>query len=317
MSAASTELYPARKDLLEKSNLTTAIQIGKYQLRFEPEDIDDEFFAEKAKNELRECPEIRQQALREIRVLVANNPDLTVPDDDEFYEKFLRPCKWYPKSAYEVMERFYKFRLSHRRVCEDLLPSKERNVFCSGVLTPLPLRNGDGCRILLIESGKKWKPKEVSLDEMFKATMLSLDAAMAEPRTQVSGIRAIIDMDGLSLSQVTYFTPSFASMVVEWVQKCLPSRIKGIHVINQPYVFKMVFAFFKPFLQEKLRKRIIFHGADRESLKAHISANALPKKYGGELDIPDEPIGEALWKYFCSFEDDFIVSNKCGYKNKT
>lgn len=56
-------------------------------------------------------------------------------------------------------------------------------------------------------------------------------------------------MEGLSLSQVTYFTPSFAKMVVEFTQKCLPSRLKSIHIVNQSFLFNMVFAIFKQFLE--------------------------------------------------------------------
>lgn len=48
----------------------------------------------------------------------------------------------------------------------------------------------------------------------------------------------------------------------------------------------MVFALFKPFLREKLRNRIIFHGSDRNSLHKHVSAKCLPLKYGGTLEMP-------------------------------
>lgn len=32
-------------------------------------------------------------------------PNFAVPDDDEFYQKFLRPCKWYAKSAFQLVSR--------------------------------------------------------------------------------------------------------------------------------------------------------------------------------------------------------------------
>lgn len=56
-------------------------------------------------------------------------------------------------------------------------------------------------------------------------------------------------MDGFSLSQVTYFTPSYAAAVVDYTQNCLPIRcLKGIHIIRQPFIFNMVFALFRPFI---------------------------------------------------------------------
>lgn len=57
--------------------------------------------------------------------------------------------------------------------------------------------------------------------------------------------------------------------------------------------------------QEKLRRRIHFHGTDRASLLQLIDAKALPERYGGSLEVPNEPIGEPLWEYFCKFEKEF------------
>lgn len=39
-------------------------------------------------------------------------------------------------------------------------------------------------------------------------------------------------------------------------QDGVPARVKGIHVVNQPVIFNVVFNFFKPFLREKLRSRV-------------------------------------------------------------
>ncbi|XP_076671505.1 alpha-tocopherol transfer protein-like isoform X1 [Andrena cerasifolii] len=287
-------------------------KVGNFQLTAEFDD-GGEYYREKAKRELRETDEVVQQSLQGIRDLLRDEPDLHLPDDDEFFQKFLRPCKWYPKSTIELMKRFYQYRLTHPRYSENLLPSNEKKVLSSEILVPLPERTDQGCRILLINAGKKWNAKIISVDEIFRAVMLSLDAAMSEPKTQIAGVHVVLNMDGLSLTQVTHFTPSFAASVTEWVQRCLPCRLKGIHIINQPFIFNMVFALFKPFLLEKTRKRIHFHGTDRKSLSSHLDTKCLPTEFGGELVMPNVPIGNGICDYFCWFEKEFEASGKYGY----
>ncbi|XP_076375368.1 alpha-tocopherol transfer protein isoform X1 [Megalopta genalis] len=277
----------------------------------------DEFYREKAEKELRETPEVVQQALKDIRVLLQGEPNLVVPDDDEFFQKFMRPCKWYPKSTYELLKRFYKYRVNNPRYCNNLTPNNEKKVLSSEILIPLPERTTQGCRVLLINAGKKWNPKQISIDEIFRGVMLSLDAAMAEPKTQIAGVHVIMNMEGFALSQVTYITPSFAASLTEWVQRCLPCRLKGIHIVNQPFIFNMVYAIFKPFLLEKTRKRIHFHGTDWKSLTSYVSAKALPTSLGGELVLPKVPLGEGICEYFCWFEKEFEASNRNGYRSAT
>lgn len=93
-------------------------------------------------------------------------------------------------------------------------------------------------------------------------------------------------------------------------QDCTPIRLKAVHIINQPFIFNMLFALFKPFLREKLRKRIYFHGADRASLLAHVDARALRRRHGGALPDPEIP-GELLWKMLNYYEDNFQCKWLC------
>lgn len=88
------------------------------------------------------------------------------------------------------------------------------------------------------------------------------------------------------------------------LQECVPIRVKAVHVINQPYIFNMLFAIFKPFMREKLRSRVHFHGTNMESLMKHVDPKVLRKRHGGLLPDP-EISGDVLWKMLHHYEEDF------------
>lgn len=63
-----------------------------------------------AKTELRETPEVVAQGLKELRELL--DADKTIyykTDDDDFLLIFLRPTKFYAKSAYELVSIKFLF----------------------------------------------------------------------------------------------------------------------------------------------------------------------------------------------------------------
>ncbi|KAJ8960655.1 hypothetical protein NQ314_006047 [Rhamnusium bicolor] len=62
---------------------------------------------------------------------------------------------------------------------------------------------------------------------------------------------------------------------------CFPIKIHALHIVNQPWIFDIVYNIFKPFLDERMKERIFFHGEDMESLHQHIDPKHLPERYGG------------------------------------
>lgn len=295
----------AKTALLSDIDELPCVHLGDFTLTLELNEMSDRT-KEVAREELRETAEVVGPAVDRLRELLSEDKDLMVPlDNDAWLVRFLRPCKYYPESAYEQIKNYYAFKEKHSAVYRDLLPSKERNVFESNILTVCPNRDQLGRRILVLELGKKWNHKKVTLDEVFKGCVLFLEAAMLEPETQVCGAVVIFDMEGLSMQQVWQFTPPFAKRIVDWLQDSVPLRVKNIHIINQPYIFNMVFALFKPFLREKLRNRIIFHGNDRESLHSYMSPKSLPDVYGGSVALPR--ISGMQW---------FELLNKCDKEYK-
>ncbi|KAL4712966.1 hypothetical protein ACJJTC_012036 [Scirpophaga incertulas] len=285
---------------------------GEHKLQLESFPLTDKEYIEKAERELRETPETVAEGLAELRKLLRDETDLVVPiDDDEFLIKFLRPCKYYAESTFKRMQAYYKFRLTHKDHCNDLSPAAVHNALESSIVSVLSPRDQHGRRMLLIDS-ERWIPREVSVAELFRSVQVALEAAIMEPRTQVNGVLVILDMKGLSFAQVMQFTPYIAKMMIDWVQDCVPIRLKAVHVINQPYIFNMLFAIFKPFMKEKLRSRIHFHGYNRASLHTHIDPSCLRKRHGGDLPEP-ELSGKVLLECLLYYENQIKDVNTYGY----
>jgi len=299
--------------MLSDLDTLPAIKLGDFTLQFELNELSPEM-QEVAGKELRETPERKKEAVAELKELLKEETDLRVPlDNDLWLIKFLRPCKYYPKSTRDLIKRYYHFKVKHANVYDGLMPSKEKNIFEHNILTVQPNRDQFGRRILVIELGKKWKHKKCTLDEVYKGCVLFLEAATLEPATQVAGAIVIFDMDGLSLQQTWQFTPPFAKRIVDWLQEAIPLRIKNIHIVNEPYIFNVVFALFKPFLREKLKNRIIFHGTDRKSLHQYISPECLPENYGGTLDVPRVD-GKDWLELLLLSDKEYEAINSYGYK---
>ncbi|XP_075214509.1 alpha-tocopherol transfer protein-like isoform X2 [Lycorma delicatula] len=291
------------------------IEIGKFILRLDVEQPSSEVM-EIARKELRETPELVKDSIEALRDLLKEETGLKCPlDNDAWLIRFLRPTKFYPESALTLIKNYYQFKVKHKNVYENLLPSREKNVFNHDILTVLPRRDQLGRRILILELGKKWKHNKCSLDEVYKGAVLFLEAAILEPESQICGAQVIFDMDGLSISQTWQFTPPFAKRIVDWLQDSIPMRIKGVHIVNQPYVFNIVFNLFKPFLRDKLQKRIIFHGTDRDSLHQYLSPKCLPECYGGTLDVPRVK-GNEWFQVVSLLEKEYEAINSYGYKTE-
>lgn len=76
---------------------------GVFDIDTGPESLE---LLEKARVELRETPEIRQEGFKQLKDLIKQNPDLNFSDTEEFMEIILRCCHWYPESAIKLVRKF-------------------------------------------------------------------------------------------------------------------------------------------------------------------------------------------------------------------
>ncbi|KAL6433080.1 hypothetical protein ACFW04_006393 [Cataglyphis niger] len=237
-----------------------------------------------AKKELRETEENVKNGIETLRKYIEEDETLHYCTDDNFLLIFLRPCKFYPQSAFELMKRVADFRNKHAALFSDLIPSDERDAIVNHqVINVLKNRDHKNRRVMIVQAGKSWDPSKVTSDQILRMLYIVHLLAIQEEETQIFGGVVIMDFDGLSMKQVKGMPPSFSMKLLSFIQDAMPLRLKEVHFVKQPFLFNMVWTMFKPFVREKLKKRMFFHGTNMSSLHTHIPASHLPKNYGGDL----------------------------------
>ncbi|EAL41409.3 clavesin-1-like isoform X1 [Anopheles arabiensis] len=266
-----------------------------------------------ARRELRETPEMRAQAVEELRALLREAKDMHFSEEEAFLLIFLRPCHFYAESALKMMRRIAEFKKTNHPLLHALKPEEEKLAFVEhNVVNVLTNRDQKGRRVLLVNCGAAWDPKAVSSEQLFRVFFLIHLVAQLEPATQINGVVVVLDFDGLSLKQVKALSPSFSKRLITFIQDAMPLRLKEVHILKQPYIFNMVWALFKPFIREKLKSRIFFHGNDLSKFHQYISVDRLPADYGGNLPAIDYT-GKDWYPCVASHIDHINKYQRCGF----
>ncbi|GJQ82464.1 hypothetical protein Trydic_g14455 [Trypoxylus dichotomus] len=315
--------------LLDNIHHTTCIQAIRYQsnkvlsavnknmvssavCRIETGPISEEA-RQIAISELRETEEIVQCGFRELKELLAADSSLYYNTDDEFLRIFLRPCKYYAKSAYGLMVRIADYRAKYYDIIGNILPQELKDLAHSAnIFNVLVNRDQKGRRVVICCS-KNWDPSKVTTDQLLQMLYMMHLASMAEPETQVRGFVVVIDCKDIGMKQIRNFTPSFAVKLLTFLQRALPLRLKEFHIVNNPLIFNIVWAIVKPLLIQKAKARIFLHGKDITSLHKYLAPTHLPEDFGGYL--PKIWYSGGDWYPSIEEQTEFVKKwNACGRK---
>lgn len=155
------------------------------------------------------------------------------------------------------MRKIAVFKKDNKSILHNLMPEDEKASFTdNNVVNVLTNCDQDGRRVLVVHCGQSWDPKLVNSDQLFRLFYLIHIAAQVEPQSQVRGVVVIMDFDGLGMKQVRALSPSFSKRLLTFIQEAMPLRLKQVHMVNQPFLFNMVWTLFKPFVREKLKGRV-------------------------------------------------------------
>ncbi|KAH7968918.1 hypothetical protein HPB52_012624 [Rhipicephalus sanguineus] len=268
---------------------------------------------ERARTELNETPQRRDDALKELRALVdAEATVLTPRTDPLFLLRFLRARKFDVAAAFQLLCNYYRMRFENPDLYQNLYPSSVKEVFDLQCLGFLKDTDQEGRKVFFLRMGK-WSPDVCSLEAMYKPCTLAWEHALEEPATQVNGIVALVDLEGGSLRHVGSMSPEHAFKIVYCVQECYPIRLKAIHVVNQPLFFTILLKFLKPFVKNKFFQRLHLHGRNYTSLHEHLPREMLPREYGGVREpLDNSEFVDALLRN----EEAFKLHETYGYRHR-
>ncbi|XP_072143963.1 alpha-tocopherol transfer protein-like isoform X4 [Dermacentor andersoni] len=273
-----------------------------------PESLDDV-----ARRELGETPAVKRTALEELRQLISGAPSLNCPTDDDFLVKFLRARKYDTQSAFENIKKYFKVRRDRPELFEELTPSSiPFDVVCRKhqLLTVSRRTDPLGRMVLLMKIGS-WNTEMCTLNDFFRVGIALAECFLLRQDFQVRGIVVVIDLKGLSVYHLPYYTPSVIRTLVSLVQNCLPLRLQKVYIINNPPIFDYLFAIAKTFLKAKLVKRIRLLGYNLTELHQLVPDDVISKEHEGTNESFDY---DQLERELKTAENFFQALSSYGYR---
>ncbi|TRY72381.1 hypothetical protein TCAL_04745 [Tigriopus californicus] len=272
-------------------------------LTMDAQDDLDEGWKRKATAEVAEKEQWRDRDVQTFRELVSNDESVQCPTTDDFLLKFLRAQKFDYDRALVMLTRYFRMRKCNPENFDKALPSLAKSIFSHQQQTVLPCRDRNGRRIFLFRAGI-WDPYQVTPGDIFAANYLLLEMIAREAKSQVAGLVMVVDLAGFCFSHIMNVSKDHVRSVANIIQNTFPLRFREIHIVNESYLFDIVFALIKPFLSETIRSRIKFHGSNMESLHDSISPSVLPLEFGGQAGPMDNSkLVDTLLEHEAFFQD--------------
>ncbi|ODN01779.1 Retinaldehyde-binding protein 1 [Orchesella cincta] len=277
----------------------------------------------KAKNEIGESNvDIHEQVkllrnvLQDLSFPLENYETLRLPPNfDDFLMRCLRVRKFDVARAAKLVSNYFKVLNEISDMHSHLMPSSQKDVYDLLGIAVLKHRDSEG-RTILLARQEPLPAGEFSFDKSLAASMLVIDEINRRSvDTQRLGIVFVIDWKGFTLAHLRQTSPSRLRTCVKIFQDAFPARFKAFHFIRNPLLVSYFYAIVKPFLGDKIRNRVHFHGHDMNNFFKYVSPDILPQFLNGNLN--DDDYMDAEFTSRLVTQDSYYSEVlSCGYNNK-
>ena len=117
--------------------------------------------------------------------------------------------------------------------------------------------------------------------------MMTVAARSASAPREVSFVcRGLVHVGNLSGFSLSNFNKDFMRAMLRSVFGAMPVRVMALRVCNNPFVFRIVFAFVSPFFPKKMKERMKVLGSEYDDGLAEVlPRESIPEALGGGLKV--------------------------------
>lgn len=180
-----------------------------------------------------------QYLLKKFNDMAASSLNLALKEksfcsDDSFLSRFLYARKFDCDAAMELLIKYLQYKQNNAQIL------KEINIFDEQI--QLALRDGNpgllnqrdrrGRKVVTFTAAN-WNTSKYSLQDIYRALLLTLDKLLEDVQNQALGFVVIVDWTNFTYKQSTYLTPKILKTMIEGLQvsTLLPLQINIKHFI--------------------------------------------------------------------------------------
>ncbi|XP_059049311.1 alpha-tocopherol transfer protein-like [Achroia grisella] len=260
----------------------------------------------KIREELNENVNTRDQDLATIKEWLRKQPHLPDEWHDQCLMSFLRGSNFSLEKCKKKLDMYFTMRTA----CPEFFTQRDvtrpdlKDLLSRGQGPTLPGLTPKGYRVILARAlDKTLDPSH--LNNVFKLAMMMGDIRLNEELEGVAGDVYVLDASILAPSHLGKISPGAIKRFLICIQEAYPVKLKEVHVVNVSPLVDAVLSMVKPFLKEKIKKRIFIHH-DLETLYEYVPKDILPVEFGGTSGHIDE-IQKAWEKKLGEYKDWFLA----------